>query len=64
ASMGGRKAGSSYSRSTRGGRLLEVVQRSVSLMSGALAMERHARDSDRPAGRLTGLLLDALRPRP
>ncbi|MFF0328651.1 TetR/AcrR family transcriptional regulator [Nonomuraea angiospora] len=34
------------------------------LLSGALAMERHARDSDRPAGRLTGLLLDALRPRP
>ncbi|MFI6741016.1 TetR/AcrR family transcriptional regulator [Nonomuraea sp. NPDC050451] len=34
------------------------------LLSGALAMERHARDSDRPAGRLAELLLDALLPRP
>ncbi|MBB5783571.1 TetR/AcrR family transcriptional regulator [Nonomuraea jabiensis] len=33
------------------------------LLAGALAMERHARDSARPAGRLTALLLDALLPR-
>ncbi|GAA3227527.1 TetR/AcrR family transcriptional regulator [Nonomuraea helvata] len=33
------------------------------LLSGALAMERHARDSDRPAGRMTELLLDALHAR-
>ncbi|MGW4798850.1 TetR/AcrR family transcriptional regulator [Nonomuraea sp. NPDC004297] len=32
-----------------------------SLTLGALAMERHARDSNRPAGRMTEVLLDALR---
>ncbi|WP_425465224.1 hypothetical protein [Nonomuraea diastatica] len=32
-----------------------------SLTLGALTMERHARDSNRPAGRMTDILLDALR---
>ncbi|MEV0236141.1 helix-turn-helix domain-containing protein [Nonomuraea sp. NPDC050786] len=33
------------------------------LLSGALAMERHARAGDRPPGRMTELLLDALHAR-
>ncbi|MEU6717285.1 helix-turn-helix domain-containing protein [Nonomuraea sp. NPDC046802] len=39
---------------------IDVVDLRV-LLSGALTMERHARDADRPAGRMTEILLDALR---
>ncbi|MEU0568973.1 helix-turn-helix domain-containing protein [Nonomuraea sp. NPDC005983] len=33
------------------------------VLSGALTMERHVREGGRPAGRMTEILLDALRPR-